>query len=134
MVTGMPRTAADLALELYARWSDGSLERAIDSVAADVQLVCDPLHPEDSVLRGADGWRRWVARWDEAYEAMDVTVDGLLPFDDAQVLAFVTIAATPRGTAHEISWGAAHLWTARGGRIVRWEPHVDLAAARGTLA
>lgn len=130
----MPRTAADLAIELYGRWSDGRLERSTDSVAADVQLVCDPLHPEDSLLEGIEGWRRWVSRWDEAYEAMRVTIDGLVAFDDAHVLAFVTIAATPRGTSHEISWGAAHLWTARAGRIVRWEPHVDLAAARGTLA
>jgi hypothetical protein len=74
-----------------------------------------------------------VARWEEHYEVVQITVDGLVPIDAEHVLAFVSISAMPRGASHELRWAAAHLWTVREGRIAGWEPHLDLAAARRTL-
>jgi hypothetical protein len=125
--------ATQVVEELYERWNGGELYRVIDSVDLAVVLVCDPLCPDDSTLYGLEGWQQWVTRWDENYESMHVTIDGLIPVSNEHVLALVSITATPRGSDHERTWAAAHVWTVQAGRIVRWETHVDIALARGTL-
>jgi hypothetical protein len=104
-----------------------------DCVDPGIELICDPLRPTESALRGLAGWQEWVGRWDAHYETVQVTVDGLVPMDAEHVLAFVTISATHKGDATPLNWAAAHLWTVRAGRIAGWEPHLDLAAARRTL-
>ena len=126
-------TATELADQLYTRWNDNGLAVLTDSVDPEIELVCDPLRPADSTLRGIEGWKQWVARWDEGYESMHITIDGLIPMSPEHVLALVSINATPRGADRALSWAAAHVWTLRDGRIARWESHVDLALARGTL-
>jgi ketosteroid isomerase-like protein len=132
-VGAVPPTAADVADQLYARWNDDGLSVLTDSVDPDVELICDPLRPVESALRGIEGWKQWVARWDESYETMHITIDGLIPMGAEHVLALVSITATPRSGGKELRWAAAHVWTVRDGRIARWESHVDIALARGTL-
>lgn len=129
----MTPTATEVTEQLYARWTADGLSALIDTVDPAIELVCDPLCPDESTLHGIDGWRQWVARWDEAYESMRIAVDALIPMSPEHVLALVSIHATPRGTADELRWAAAHLWTVREGRIARYETHVDIALARGTL-
>ena len=84
-------------------------------------------------MRGLAGWERWVARWEDAYEHVQIVVDGLVPVDGEHVLALVSITATPSGASTPLHWAAAHLWTLRDGRIAGWATHLDLAAARDTL-
>ncbi|HEV2059413.1 MAG TPA: nuclear transport factor 2 family protein [Solirubrobacteraceae bacterium] len=129
----MPQIATEAAEQLYARWNAHGLEALTDSVHPEVELVCDPLRPAETALRGLDGWRQWAARWDDGYETMQIRTDGVIPMGDDNALALVSITATPRGSAQELCWAAAHLWTFRDGQIARWEPHVDLDIARGTL-
>jgi ketosteroid isomerase-like protein len=126
-------TAVEAADRLYARWNAGGLSLLSDCVDPGVELICDPLHPAETALRGLAGWQQWVARWEQRYEVVQVTVDGLVPVDAEHVLAFVSIRATPTGAAGPLNWAAAHLWTLRDGLIAGWEPHLDLAAARRTL-
>jgi hypothetical protein len=126
-------TATDVAEGLYARWNDVGLGVVADTVDPEVELICDPLRPEESALHGIEGWNQWVARWDESYEDMHITIDGLIPMSEEHVLALVSITATPRGGRQELNWAAAHVWTVREGLIARWETHVDIALARGTL-
>ena len=129
----MPQIAAEVAEQLYARWNEDGLQALTDSVHPDVELVCDPLRPVETALYGLDGWHEWVARWDGGYETMQITTDGVIPMGHDHALALVSITATPRGSRQELRWAAAHLWTFRDGRIARWESHVDLDVARGTL-
>lgn len=128
-----PTTATELAGELYQRWNADGLEMLTDHVDPAIELVCDPLRPEESTLRGIEGWKQWVARWHAGYESMHITIDGLIPMSAEHVLALVSISATPRGAEQSLAWAAAHVWTLRDGRIARWETHVDIALARGTL-
>jgi hypothetical protein len=98
-----------------------------------IELVCDPLQPAESSLRGVAGWREWVERWEQRYEHVHIDVDVLVPMDCEHVLALVTINATPTGAGKRLNWAAAHVWTVREGRITCWETHLDIAAARRTL-
>ena len=129
----VPHIAAEVAERLYIRWNEDGLAALTECVDPEVELICDPLRPDASALRGLEGWRQWVARWDGGYEAMQITTDGVIPMGDDHALALVSITATPRGSRQELRWAAAHLWTIRDGRIARWESHVDLDVARGTL-
>jgi len=126
-------TVLEAADRLYARWNADGLAVLSDSVDPSVELICDPLRPDESALRGMSGWQAWVARWEEHYDDVHVTVDALMPIDAEHVLALVSITATPKRGSGLLSWAAAHLWTLRDGRIAGWEPHLDLDAARRTL-
>ncbi len=125
--------AAHVADQLYARWNEGDLSNLIDNVDPGVEIVCDPLCPDESTLRGLEGWKQWVSRWDQNYKSMHITIDGLIPMSNEHVLALVSITATPRGSDQQLTWAAAHVWTIQEGRIARYETHVDIALARGTL-
>ena len=126
-------TATEVADRLYARWNTDGLSVLADSVDPSIELITDPLRPAESALRGVEGWKRWVARWEQSYEHVHIDVDALVPVDPEHVLAFVSITATPTRGSKPLSWAAAHLWTVRDDRIARWETHLDLAAARRTL-
>jgi ketosteroid isomerase-like protein len=126
-------TAAEVADHVYASWNEGGLAVLADRVHPDIELICDPLRPAESALRGIEGWNAWVARWETSYESMHVTIDGLVPIDRDNVLALVSMEATPTGGTRTLRWAAAHVWTVRDGRIARWETHLDLGVARRTL-
>lgn len=126
-------TAAELADRVYERWNEGGLSVLTDSVDPEIELICDPLRPAESALRGIDGWNQWVARWEDCYESMHVRIDALVPLAPEHALAFVTITATPAGGSQPLHWAAAHVWTVREGRIARWETHLDLGLARQTI-
>ena len=126
-------TAVEVAGNLYDRWNRDGLSVLADSVDPAVELICDPLRPDESALHGLDGWRQWVERWERSYDAVRIIVDGLVPLDAEHVLAFVSITATPAGASAPLQWAAAHLWTVRDGRNAGWEKHLDLAAAARTL-
>jgi ketosteroid isomerase-like protein len=126
-------TATEVADHVYERWNQGGLSVLADAVDPEIELICDPLRPSESALRGIDGWNQWVARWENSYDEMHVTIDGLVPIDPENVLALVSITATPAGGKHPLHWAAAHVWTVREGRISRWETHLDLGAAARTL-
>jgi ketosteroid isomerase-like protein len=126
-------TAVEVADRLYERWNADGVAVLGDCVDPAIVLITDPLRPVESALRGPDGWKQWVARWDDAYEHVRIVVDGLVPVDDEHVLALVSITATPIAAAEPLRWAAAHLWTLRDGRIAGWATHLDLAAARDTL-
>jgi ketosteroid isomerase-like protein len=126
-------TAAEVADHVYERWNEGGLSVLADSVDPEIELICDPLRPDESALRGVEGWKQWVDRWERSYDKMHVTIDGLVPMDAEHVLALVSITATPAGGKQPLQWAAAHVWTVREGRIARWETHLDLGVARGTL-
>jgi ketosteroid isomerase-like protein len=126
-------TAVEVADLLYARWNADGLSVVVDSVDPSVELVCDPLQPAESSLRGVEGWREWAARWEQRYEHVHIDVHALVPMDGEHVLALVTINATPTGAGKRLSCAAAHVWTVREGRVTGWETHVDIAAARRTL-
>jgi len=126
-------TALQVADRLYERWNTDGLSVLADSVDPSIELITDPLRPSESALRGIEGWERWVARWEQSYADVHVTVDALVPMDVEHVLALVSISATPTGADSALNWATAHLWTVREGRIARWETHLDLEAARRTL-
>lgn len=126
-------TAVQAADRLYARWNSDGLATLGDCVDPAIVLICDPLRPDESALRGLEGWRRWVARWEDAYDDVRIAVDGLVSVDREHVLALVSITATPTGAVEPLRWAAAHLWTLRDGRIAGWATHLDLVAARRTL-
>jgi ketosteroid isomerase-like protein len=126
-------TAVEVADRLYEFWNAEGLRAMSESVDPEIELISDPLRPEETALRGIEGWQQWVERWEHGYEAMHVTPDVIVPLDDEHAVAFVSITATPRGGHKQLSWAAAHIWTVREGRIAKWETHLDFTDSQSTL-
>jgi hypothetical protein len=126
-------TAVEIADRLYETWNADGLASLTPSVDPGIELIPDPLRPQETSLHGIEGWQQWVDRWESSYEALRITPDALVPLDSEHVLALVSITATPRGGHRALSWAAAHIWTVREGLIAGWETHLDFAAAKRTL-
>ncbi len=136
MITAYSRlvpTATEVTDRLYEAWNEAGLAALADRIDPAIELIPDPLRPAETALHGLEGWQQWVDRWEHGYEAMHVTPDAIVQLDAEHVLAFVSITATPRGGDEPLRWAAAHVWTVRDGRIVGWETHLDLSAARQLL-
>lgn len=121
------------AKQLYERWNDLGVAALAGSIDPHVRLICDPLRP-DVPLEGLEGFYEWAARWEEMYEHVHLEPDALVALSDRQVLALVTISATPVGSTETRRWAAAHVWTFTGGLISGWQAHMDLDAGREMLA
>jgi ketosteroid isomerase-like protein len=126
-------TPVEVVERLYDAWNEDGLGSVADSIDPEIELIPDPLRPDETSLHGIDGWRRWVQRWDETYANMHIRPDALVPLDDEHVLALVSFSARPRGGQQELSWAAAHVWTVRDGRIAGWKTHLDFSAAKSAL-
>jgi SnoaL-like domain len=126
-------TATEFTDGLYEAWNETGLGALADKIDPAIELIPDPLRPAETALHGLEGWQQWVSRWEDSYEAMHIERDALVPLDSEHVLALVSITATPRGGTEPLSWAAAHIWTVREERVVGWETHLDLSAARNTL-
>lgn len=126
-------TATAVTDRLYEAWNEAGLASLADRIDPAIELIPDPLRRDETAMRGLDGWKEWVDRWEHSYETMHITPDAIVALDAEHALALISITATPRGADAPLSWAAAHVWTVRDGRIVGWETHLDLAAACQTL-
>jgi len=126
-------TAIEITDRLYEAWNEAGLSALADRIDPAIELIPDPLRPAETALHGLEGWQQWVDRWEQSYEAMHITPDAIVSLDEEHALALISITATPRGGDAPRSWAAAHIWTVRDERIVGWETHLDIEAARATL-
>lgn len=127
------QTATEVTDRLYEAWNEAGLASLADRIDPAIELIPDPLRRDETAMRGLEGWQEWVDRWEHSYETMHITPDAIVALDAEHALALISITATPHGADAPLRWAAAHVWTVRDGRIVGWETHLDLAAARRTL-
>ncbi|MDQ3849531.1 MAG: nuclear transport factor 2 family protein [Actinomycetota bacterium] len=125
--------AVEVIEHIYACWNAGEYAALSERVDPGVELIQDATLPTAPVLHGLDGWRHWMDRWAQAFPCLRFTADAIVPLSPECVLALVSVTARASGSDTPRTWAAAHLWTVRDGLVVRWQPHLDLDAARHTL-
>jgi ketosteroid isomerase-like protein len=86
---------------------------------------------DSRVHRGHEGWKRWVADWQQAFE--DYTLEPLerVEVDESRLLSVHRLRARGRASGVELERTDAQLWTFSGDRLVRMDYYPDY---RGTSA
>jgi ketosteroid isomerase-like protein len=80
---------------------------------------------DSRVHRGHEGWKRWVADWQQAFE--DYTLEPLerVEVDESRILSVHRLRARGRASGVELERTDAQLWTFDGDRLVRMDYYPD---------
>jgi ketosteroid isomerase-like protein len=80
---------------------------------------------DSRVHRGREGWERWVADWQQAFE--DYTLEPLerVELDEHRILSVHRLRARGRASGVVLERTDAQLWTFGGDRLVRMDYYPD---------
>ncbi|OLE38821.1 MAG: hypothetical protein AUG48_00835 [Actinobacteria bacterium 13_1_20CM_3_68_9] len=70
-------------MEAYNR---GEIETVLELFSPEVQIYAPPDFINAGVFHGREGWLRWTAHWNEAWESFDIRVDGVEPIGERFVV------------------------------------------------
>jgi ketosteroid isomerase-like protein len=110
---------ASIVRSVYERWSEGNF-RTHDFYDANVVFVMGPEFPDTGVYVGLEGvaeyTRGFLEPWSHiTIEATEITVSG----DSVVVAVRQRGTGSASGVATEINY--FHVWTFRGGKVIRFE-------------
>jgi ketosteroid isomerase-like protein len=116
---------------LYEEWARGDYSR---SDIFDPQMTMEtfgmgePMRAE-SYEGFVEAMREWLGAWERP---ITITAEEFIESGD-RVLALITWTGRGKGSGAEMEASGAHLWTFRGGQVVRYEVYRDREEARAAL-
>ena len=79
--------------------------------------------------RGIEAWNRAIDQWSDTFEEWRMEPKEFIDAGPGQVVAIVRDRARLKGSQAEIDNEFAHLWTLRGGRVIRFEAFTEREGA-----
>jgi ketosteroid isomerase-like protein len=120
----------EAVLTAYDSFNRGELEPIVDLLHPDVEWVPPPTSLEPRPLRGRDAVREYLAP--DLFESQ--TAEPLETIEHGnRLLVVARVRARGRVSGLELDQTAYHLLTIEDGRAVRFEVHIDRAAALSAL-
>lgn len=123
----MRRTVSERNVELVRESLRRSSERGFDGLAdlLDDDFTMDSPHGVEALqVHDKPGLKQWFAKMDEVWEgSLRFEPEEIVALDDEQVLAAVRTGGRARGSGIELDQMVFHLYSVRGGRIVRLTTH-----------
>jgi ketosteroid isomerase-like protein len=106
----------------------GDFDAALKFADPEVEWHDAPDMPDASTYRGHDAVRK---RWEAMHEALEGFYAEPERFFDTgdQVVVFLRVGGTGRGSGIPVDRRVAHVWTIRDGKGVRVDVHTDRAKA-----
>jgi ketosteroid isomerase-like protein len=121
----------DMELVARALREFGATHRPSQFAAPDVVWDMSGLDkwPDATEYRGPAGFEQFFAKWTEAYDEWDMTLDDLVDAGDHRVMAMVTQHARLRGSESWVDLNMAVLYTVGDGLIRRMQVFSSREAA-----
>ena len=111
-----------------AETAGAQLDAGIDFLAPDIELHLSGVFPDlDPIYRGHDGVRRFAALFVGPWEELSLNVERLFDLGE-RVLTLSRFEAKGRDGI-EVNLEMAHVWTLRGGLVVRMDAYADRGEA-----
>lgn len=129
----MTDSNVEIVRRLFERFSQGSLESALELLSEDFVVVVPPsMSAEPDVYEGHAGARRYFAAFDGLMEDVRFEPIELIEVGDAVI---VRLRLAGRGVASgiEVEQFAAAIHRVVDGKVTRIEPYPDLEAAQAAL-
>ena len=116
----MPQDNAAIVRTAYERWSDGDFAGDVSFFDPEVSYVIGPGFPDTGIYSGLEEVGKflegWIAAWDTAsLEAREIVDAG------QKVLVAVRLNATGHASGITGDLFFFHVWTMRGGKVIRLE-------------
>ncbi|MDP9189204.1 MAG: nuclear transport factor 2 family protein [Actinomycetota bacterium] len=103
---------------IYDGWERGDFTVSATAFEQNAILVIDPEIPDAGVYAGQDGIRTYMTRFLEAWESLTIAAESVEEVGDS-VLVEVKQTGIGLGSGVPVSFSYFHLWTFRGGMVIR---------------
>ena len=125
---------AQLAITGLAAYQQGDEETLKGFFDPGIEIYSEPGMINSGSFTGWDGFRQWIAQWEEAWDEINYEPLELIDVDDRLLVARVRVTGRGAGSGLEINREFAYLWEIRDGRAIRFHlygsPERALQAAR----
>ena len=120
----MAESNEDVVRSMYEAPS-GRMDPNFAVLASDVEFHVSGAFPDlEGVYRGHDGVRALTERLNEPWEEISLEPERIIDVDDERVVVLSHFRARGRDGI-EVKLPFGHLWTLRGGKIVRMDAFAD---------
>jgi ketosteroid isomerase-like protein len=120
----MSRENVEIVRRAYEAFNRGSLDAVTAMVDPEIEFVPPPGLGE-SGQRGVESVLAMARQWIETFDDFRVDAERFIDPGGDCVVAFVRDRGRVKGTDVEIHNQFIHVWTLRGGKLVRWEGYTD---------
>ena len=124
----MSQENVELLRTVYEQWERGNLSAGKDLFDPEIESVWPPEFPSGGTYRGVTGHTRAMREWLSPWKDFRLVAEGFYEAASSVVVPFrVHARGGESGVEVERRW--AHIWTLRGGKVVRFEVSLDPARA-----
>ena len=117
----MSHENVELVRRAYEAFNRGDLDGMFADAAPAFEYRATGVIPGAAgVYRGPEEYSRFLERWWGEFEAPEVDVHEFIDAGD-QVLVSLTFRGRGKQSGVETTWDIWHVWTVRGGKVVRGE-------------
>jgi ketosteroid isomerase-like protein len=116
----MPQENVEAVRAVYERWSEGDFRSSVDVFDPLVVFVMRPEFPDAGAYLGTEGLAEYTRSFLEPWVRLTIEAEEITDAGDS-----VIVAVRQRGVGAEsgaaTEFGYFHLWTFRGGKVIRLE-------------
>ena len=113
---------------IYREFAKGNMRAGLELFDPHVVYVNRPENVEAYTCYGLEEMQRWTRDFLSAWDSYEVHATEFIPAGDSVVVAVRQVAAG-HGSGVPVEWPVHHLWTFRGGMVIRLETVTDRAEA-----
>jgi ketosteroid isomerase-like protein len=122
----MPRSSLAAFTEIWRAYGEGRLERSLDLLDAECELV---LPDGQSTFRGHDGVRRWLDDVRRDWKTLTVTYSEVHEANPTCIVGIGRVSGTSTDNARTLDAPLACVGEFRDGRLIRARAFADAEAA-----
>jgi uncharacterized protein len=128
----MSQENVEIALRIFDAYRRRDFDAALALMDPEVEAHNPPEVPEATIHRGREAVRR---DWEQTLELFDDFSIELEEYFDAgeDLLVYLRYRGRSRGSHAEVVAPMAHVWTFRGGKVIRFRQFLDRAEAREAI-
>jgi ketosteroid isomerase-like protein len=130
----MSQENVEIVRRAYDATSRSDWDTALETAAAEFELVPPDQSPESAPVRGVREVKAWFADQQETVGDFSIEVEQLIEAEQF-VVALLGLRIRPHGTDADLELRIAHLWTLHDGKLIRCEifPEREKALAAAGL-
>ena len=120
----------EVVQKAYAAFSKGDIPALLDLLDDGVEWSSPKTLPQGGSFRGKDGVGEFFASVGAAWAPLEIEIEVIDDVGDDLVVGVVRLSGSLRNGGSS-AYGAAHIFTVKGGKITKFREYVDADAAIG---
>jgi ketosteroid isomerase-like protein len=125
----MSQENVDALRAVYGEWEQGNLRAGVDLYDRDVLLIPGAGWTDTGRYLGRDGVTEFMRGYLDAWTDLTFAAEGEFIEAENSVVVAVHQRGVGKGSGAPTEWRGFHVWTFRGGTVIRLEAFPDRAGA-----